>query len=435
MRTALAILLTCAALIVTLIAGVYLSFFSSRTIVLVALVGALILFIVPKLWQTWRLWMRNLMAGVALTAVVLIGLELLLALTGSPMISRADADALVVEGFHCNEPQGCHIVAEQIALYDMGTTPTSTDPGARNLLVNPQGMFDTDSLTADALPDDTYRILVSGDSFTVGFTAEIGRSYIETLESTVPETTVWNVAFPGTGAAHILASLRYYSAIMQPDLLIAAINQNDLNNNLYPIDQLAFVYPPDTLTPRWVDRYNLDPSKNFEPYLVGDLAVRYRYFDIDGVPLTDLNRFLLNTRTGSRLHAALSRFASERPIFRYAGYAETGLNVMTARLSQLRALADELDIPLLAIAIPVEEALDGATGDSYAEMLSALTDAGIPYLDSLPLLTHEDYRNANPSDPHWNTTGHEKVGAMLSECIAFMIENGGELCPAAVPPA
>lgn len=432
MRTALAIILTCAAFVVALIAGVYLSFFSSRTIVLVALVGAVVLLVVPKLWQTWRLWLRNVGAGIALTAVALIGLELLLALTGSPLVSRADANGLVVDGFGCAEPQGCHFNAEQIATFGMNSTPTGTDPGARNLLVNTQGMFDTDSFTADALPDDTYRILVSGDSFTVGFTAEIGRSYIETMESTVPGTTVWNVAFPGTGAAHILASLNYYGAIMQPDLLIAAINQNDLNNNLYPIDQLAFVYPPDTLTPRWVDRYNLDPSANFEPYLVGELAVRYRYYDIDGIPLTELNRFLLNTRTGSRLHTALSRFASERPIFRYAGYAETGLNVMMERLSQLRALADELDIPLLAIAIPVEEALDGATGNSYAEMLAAMTDTGIPYLDSLPLLTHDDYRNANPSDPHWNTAGHEKVGALVAECIAYMIENGGELCPAAV---
>lgn len=433
MRNALAILLTFAAVVVALVAGVYLSFFGSRTIVLAALAGALVLIVVSKLWQSWRLWLRNLGAGIALTAVALIGLELLLALIGSRMISRADIESLTIRDFNCNEPQGCHFDPAKVAELNALRDPNSIDPDSRSIFVNAQGFHDADDFAPDALPEDAYRILVSGDSFTVGFTAEIGRSYIETLEKNVPNVVAWNVGFPGTSMHHILTSLSTYAPIMQPDLLLVGINQNDFTGNLFPIDQFLAIDGTDASPTRWVEQYALD--RVLQPVKLDDTQVRYRYFEIDGVALTPLNQSLFNTRIGYRLYSILKRFPPERDGIGGEAYHQFTQVLMGEKLVELRVLADALGVPLLTVAVPAEAEIDEAMGSSYARMLELLTEAGIPYLDPLPILTHDDYRNANPSDPHWNTAGHEKVGAMVTGCVAYMIENDGEMCPTAVAPS
>ncbi|MGV2436227.1 MAG UNVERIFIED_CONTAM: hypothetical protein LVT10_16200 [Anaerolineae bacterium] len=66
--------------------------------------------------------------------------------------------------------------------------------------INPQGFYDADAFTADALPRMTHsRYCYCGDSFTFGAAAEMGQSFAERLEADLAQRTpltVWNTGIP-----------------------------------------------------------------------------------------------------------------------------------------------------------------------------------------------------------------------------------------------
>ena len=52
-----------------------------------------------------------------------------------------------------------------------------------------------------------------------------------------------------------------------------------------------------------------------------------------------------------------------------------------------------------------------------------MTELQLPYIDPTPILDpDEDY--APLPDNHWNNSGHQKVGALLSDCIEVFIATG-----------
>ena len=72
--------------------------------------------------------------------------------------------------------------------------------------------------------------------------------------------------------------------------------------------------------------------------------------------------------------------------------------------------------------IPYRE--DLAQPSEHHQLAAKLMDElDIPYMPTLDLLDPvEDY--AQPPDNHWNNSGHQKVGAYLSECVAAFIASG-----------
>ena len=58
-------------------------------------------------------------------------------------------------------------------------------------------------------------------------------------------------------------------------------------------------------------------------------------------------------------------------------------------------------------------------GERYRNGMQLMKELGIPYLNPAHLLTLSDY---SPGDFHWNSAGHQKIGAVLSDCIeAFQV--------------
>ena len=60
-------------------------------------------------------------------------------------------------------------------------------------------------------------------------------------------------------------------------------------------------------------------------------------------------------------------------------------------------------------------------GERYQNAVGLMEELGIPYLNPILALDVElDYMPEH--DMHWNTAGHQKIGAILSDCIeAFQI--------------
>ena len=59
-------------------------------------------------------------------------------------------------------------------------------------------------------------------------------------------------------------------------------------------------------------------------------------------------------------------------------------------------------------------------GERYRNGIQLMKELGIPYLNPIHLLDFElDYV---PLDSHWTNAGHQKIGAVLSDCIeAFQV--------------
>ena len=94
---------------------------------------------------------------------------------------------------------------------------------------------------------------------------------------------------------------------------------------------------------------------------------------------------------------------------------------MAVTRGYLRDLRDAAaqDTALLILLIPGPEDIPSPHA-YYGRALRLFEELGLAYLNPIHLLDSElDYL---PGDFHWNSAGHQKIGAMLSDCIeAFQI--------------
>ena len=69
----------------------------------------------------------------------------------------------------------------------------------RPCIVNRQGFADNDDFVVGDDFGSRMRMMMMGDSFTQGYSADIGNSYVEYIEAIFPEFIVWNTAISGNG--------------------------------------------------------------------------------------------------------------------------------------------------------------------------------------------------------------------------------------------
>ena len=87
-----------------------------------------------------------------------------------------------------------------------------------------------------------------------------------------------------------------------------------------------------------------------------------------------------------------------------------------------------MDSQFLVLLIPRVTDLN-APAVPYRTAVQLFEELRIPYLEAKHVLETADYSD------HWNTEGHQKVGAYLSECVIAFFENGDlASCERAVMP-
>ena len=139
---------------------------------------------------------RQSLKALVVTLLTLLVLEILLSMLGLPTyypVGFSDEPLELVPWWTCDE-RGCRYV--QDATIDACARGILQ---GRSCLVNRQGFGDHDDFTIENGFDGRTRILFLGDSFTRGFGADVGKSYVETVEKVLPEALVWNAAVSGTG--------------------------------------------------------------------------------------------------------------------------------------------------------------------------------------------------------------------------------------------
>jgi lysophospholipase L1-like esterase len=107
------------------------------------------------------------------------------------------------------------------------------------------GLRNTDNRATSPKPDNTRRVLILGDSYTFGVGVDQAETFPAVTEKLLNTSgtlkyQIINAGTPGWGTQNQLALWREKGKAMQPDTVVIAYYQNDLDDNLrYPLFTLA----------------------------------------------------------------------------------------------------------------------------------------------------------------------------------------------------
>lgn len=353
--------------------------------------------------------------GLAVVTVMLslAGLEFALSFTAFAPAYRADMfaeDARLPSQPHlrCDDVLGCRVNAE----YVRALTPCLY--GARICNVNDEGYNDRDSfgtLNDDASP----RLLLLGDSYTWGLSADVGQGWAELVEATFEGEggRVWNTGISASGTNQALAVAEYALPLLKPDVVVLGFYiGNDFRDNLYPIGSwLAFEREG---KPIKLNRYLLD--ENLRPRLMSE---RELFFASYGTrpPTNALERAMRSTRLGTMTLNALDNLTRPRPT---QDTRAITLDATRQPLARLLRLTESAGAKLLVLAIPAPTQL-GRTDESYQNFLALETELGLRVLHVDEELTARDY--APFPDDHWNNDGHSKAATAVITCVRALLRD------------
>lgn len=361
-------------------------------------------------------------AGIA--GLTLLALEIVLSLAGAPAYYPVEIELTPVEAvpWWVCDGLGCHYDYEQaLAACARG------DNHGRHCVVNRQGFADSEDFAIGPDYGGRTRILVMGDSFTHGFTADVGKSYVETLEAALPDAIVWNAGITATGTSQALAAFEAFAPQLRPQLSVLGFYMNDFRDNL--LAPGGGVHLQDSAGEQFFAlRFQLDRwGKPFE--VANDVNFAYVSQGYNP-PRNDLERRLGKTRIGALTLQLLDSVAAP---FRRAAIERRG-PVTRQYLRGLRDAAATLGSQFLVLLIPKWSDI-GGPGADYQLAITLLDELNIAYLNPLHLLhPADDY--VNEIDIHWNNSGHQKAGQLLADCVKSFTASGGlSRCERIVIPA
>ena len=370
-------------------------------------------------WQLRRTSLRRrlsralgkaLLTALALSLITLVVLEILLTVFGMSTLYFATPPPLRVtpiDWWICDAP-GCHYIYDNVqADCQKGGVPE------RICAINRQGYSGSKDFVPPTVFDGSLRLLLLGDSFTFGRTAELGKSFAEYLESAFPEALIWNTGMSGTGTNQAVRAFEYYAPQLKPQLAILGFVMNDFGDNLLPIDSWFRVLDP-LGRPVSVRFFHYDAWGNVYK---SDIETSMRYFGHSAPPRNSLEHAIGITRLGTLMLRTRDNLAALSGSL-HAKRVETAGRY----LAELRDAARAHATDLLVLVIPRQNDVD-APGDLYRAAIQLMEDAGLPYMNPSAVIDPEtDYAPAG--DGHWNSAGHQKVGALLADCVESYIASG-----------
>ena len=161
---------------------------------------------------------RDMVAAVLVTVITILALELLLTIFGMSVYfegvpGTADYDA--VRTRFCDNA-GCRWIYEAVR-----EECARGELSGRYCIVNRQGFADDEDFVAAADLAGRKRILALGDSFTHGFSAEAGKSFLSRpSKRAIPRSSFGMRDFLGAGTNQAVASFESLAPILQPELTI-----------------------------------------------------------------------------------------------------------------------------------------------------------------------------------------------------------------------
>ena len=360
----------------------------------------------------------KLLLMLIIIGVTLLALESILAAAGLPVYYRPPLKMTVEEApwMTCDE-LGCRFVQDAMA-----AACENGEMAGRPCIINRQGFHDAQDFAVGDDFDKRLRILMLGDSFAFGESADIGQSYVETIEANFPEAIVWNTAIPGVGTKQALLSFQTYAPLLQPQITVLGFVMNDFKDNILPLDHWFWMRDGSSTFRYWLDAAHnimleLDPS-----------AGRYRAYK--AAPLSnEIHRLFIATHLGSLALKTLDPLRS-------GCYADCWVDATSDYLRALRDAAAAQDTALLVLLIPDKQSMQPDSEKwRWPAAVQLMKELKLPWFNLLDVMDADlDYDTADFGD-HWNSAGHQKVGRLLSACVkAFQISGDWSNCERAVMP-
>ncbi len=363
--------------------------------------------------KAWRRLPSALARALIVTVLTLLALELVLVGIGyETYFPQYVPDQFLrpAPWWTC-EDRACHYVQDEMAqACEVGSM------SGRYCIVNAQGFHDTQEFVYSPVLENQTRILALGDSFTFGEDADIGKSYVETLEAGGPRRVVWNTGIFGVGTNQALAAFEMFAPVLKPHLTIYGFYVNDFFDNLFPVDGyfLGIDENGDVVT---LQKYHLDPWGTVTKLDTQSLLY-YRWRGVEA-PANEFERLLGSTRLGSVFISAIDQLGKQLGIAQRTHFRRQ-VDLTRAYLQALRDASAAQDSELLIILIPKKTDLR-EPGAEYQQAVNLFEELGISYIMPIEILDAEsDYA----PDWHWNNAGHQKVGALLSDCVDKFISQG-----------
>ena len=303
---------------------------------------------------------------------------------------------------------GCHHIPDAMA-----EACQSGQVSGRRCIVNQQGYHDSQDFAAGADFGGRTRILTLGDSFTFGLTADLGMSYVETLETQLPDAVVWNTGIPFLGTNQALLAFKRVAPILKPQLTIYGFYGNDFDDNLTPVDGYFIGIDEEDETYA-IQQYHVDPWGNATK-LEEQVVLYYRLHGVEA-PANKFERLVGTTRLGSVFISSIDSAGKLLGIAQRT-LLERKVELTRGFLKSLRDSATAQDTRLLILLIPSKQDLK-EQGTHFKTAIELFTELGIPYLNPLNALDLE--RDYAP-DGHWNSVGHQRIGLILSDCVRAFI--------------
>jgi len=295
-------------------------------------------------------------------------------------------------------------------------------------VVNSQGHRD-DEVTLEK-PEDTFRILALGDSFTVGANVFQEQAYPQVLEDVLnarskQEVEVVNAGVGGWGPFRYAQYYEHYGRQYDPDLvLIGFFAGNDAYSQPNASEQL-----PTAVLGRRVSRSAA--GKPFTKLLVflHEHSHLWRLLDRRGPQARDFTRVDCTDFTEEYL--AVQGARSESHLKADAEREALAQNSVD-QIVHIQHLADRDSIPVVVALLPDEnqinpalqqEIIDADEIDQYdfdmpqAMLVEMFNDQGIPTIDLLPTI-RDDPRCLYMNDTHWVPEGHLLVARTIADTLA-----------------
>ena len=166
----------------------------------------------------------------------------------------------------------------------------------------------------------------------------------------------------------------------------------------------------------WLRRYYVDRWGNSVEV---PLDISFAYAALGSKPpLNDFERIFGGTRLGSLMLRFLDWLGGASA----QNSPDHQVQQTRTYLTQLRDSAAALNSDFLVLLIPRRDDI-GNPSELYVSAVQLMQELDIPYMSLISALDAvEDY--ATPPDGHWNNSGHQKVGALLSACMADYSPSG-----------
>lgn len=263
-------------------------------------------------------------------------------------------------------------------------------------------------------PGDAVRILVVGDSYTAAGQVPIDQGWTQTMERnlTTPAEVI-NLGVDGTGTDYHLATLQKYVPLLQPNVVILAFYENDLDDILVGTrldcyrDHLL-VFQSESQRQRLMEY--LDNNK---PGPLAYTLADYSYLFRAVYPLLTDNGFLVRSNVINPNHAGVPAEPDR----------EFPPDYFANLFRQMSDLAQEYDFQLLLVPAP-SKTNPGRSLAVLKETVPPDVSAVIPVIDVYPQMEAQLAQRSQEHqelffnyDAHLNREGYQLFGEVVAQAV------------------